>query len=240
MNVAKDFPKIKEEISDRKRVRRRRSILQEFSMNTSTHGIPGIARSESVTNRIFWSISLIGFTGVMFYFIIEAIRAYFNYPTQTSIDIIPEWPQYFPAFTLCNISPIRFDGFIVPFLNYTGALNGTNITDINSFSKAQAGRIQGFLQTKINAGESLDSMFFPLSSMLIYCNFNGKACSSNDFVYFISAAHGMCYTFNAKMKNTTNGNIRYSHEGGGSGKLTLRLYAHGHQYVPYYKEGIEK
>ena len=46
------IPKSKEEINDGKRMRRRRSILQEFSVNTSTHGIPGIARSESVTNRI--------------------------------------------------------------------------------------------------------------------------------------------------------------------------------------------
>ncbi|CAF1035211.1 unnamed protein product [Adineta steineri] len=41
--------------------RRARSIIREFSLNTSTHGIPGIARSQSILNRIFWAISTLIF-----------------------------------------------------------------------------------------------------------------------------------------------------------------------------------
>ena len=43
--------------------RRRRSIVRQFCLNTSTHALLGIARSESVHNRVFWSISFVFFHG---------------------------------------------------------------------------------------------------------------------------------------------------------------------------------
>lgn len=33
--------------------RRRRSIIRNFCLNTSAHGLPGIARSQSIWNRLF-------------------------------------------------------------------------------------------------------------------------------------------------------------------------------------------
>ncbi|CAF4205279.1 unnamed protein product, partial [Adineta steineri] len=95
-----------------------RSIIREFSLNTSMHGIAGISRSQSIHNRIFWSIAILIFTGMMFYFSIQAIRAYFKYPTEISVEFIEEWPQAFPAVTICNYSPLRYDQFIMPYLNY--------------------------------------------------------------------------------------------------------------------------
>ena len=51
--------------------RRARSIINEFFLNTSTHGLPGIARSESIHNRLFWIATLSCFTGIMLYFITQ-------------------------------------------------------------------------------------------------------------------------------------------------------------------------
>lgn len=59
---------------------------------------------------------------VMIYFIIKAIIAYFKYPTTMDVTYAREWPQNFPAVSLCNISPARFDQFLDPLLNYTGAI----------------------------------------------------------------------------------------------------------------------
>ncbi|CAF4644175.1 unnamed protein product, partial [Rotaria socialis] len=126
----------------RERVVRRRSIIRQFALNTSTHGIPGIARSEK-------------------------IRKYFEYSTQTSVDIVNEWPQHFPAFTICNLAPVRYDLFVQSFSNYTTTLNITNAKDTNSMSLQQIKRIGDFFQMKINRNESLDEFFFPLSSMLM-------------------------------------------------------------------------
>jgi hypothetical protein len=59
----------------------------------------------------------------------------------------------------------------------------------------------------------------------------------SDFVPFLSASHGLCYTFNGKMKNVSNDSVRYAHEYGGDGILDLQLYVHSDQYVPYFARG---
>jgi hypothetical protein len=222
-------------IKARRKLGRRRSIIQQFGLNTSTHGIPGIARSESIHNRIFWSISFIVFTGVTLYFVIQGIRSYFEYSTQTSVNIISEWPQHFPAFTVCNLAPVRYDRFSEPFLNYTNTLNITDTNDTTSISLLQATYMGDFFQIKINRNESIDEFFFPLKSMLLKCVFNGYSCSAADFTSFTSSSYGLCHTFNAKLKNVEN--VRYSDEYGGPGNLNLRFYVHSHQYVPYIREG---
>jgi len=216
-------------INDEKR-ERRRSIILEFGLNTTAHGIPRIARSQSLPNRLFWSVCTIGFTSIMLYSVIQSIRAYFDYKTQTSISVDFEWPQYFPAFSICNLSPIRFDRFIEPFINYTNSRNLTKTNDTNFISSYQATFIYEFIQFTINNNGPLREFMYPLSSMLIQCKYNEFTCTAKDFLTFISPSYGLCYTFNAKVKNES---IRYLNDNGGYGKLELRLYAHSHQYVHF-------
>ncbi len=236
-HIPTGLPVNPEDLKLKRPLQRRRSIIREFSLNTSTHGVSRIARSQSIHNRVFWSVTSLIFTGVMLYFVIESIRAYFNYPTQTSVSIVEEWPQAFPAVTICNYSPLRYDRFIGPFLNYTNTLNITNTNDTTTLNETQMLYISQFFQYKLRRDESLDEFFFPLSSMLIKCNFNGMNCSADNFTSFISTAHGLCYTFNAKLKNTIDGGVRNSGDNGGNGYLGLRFYVHSHQYVPYTAPG---
>ncbi|CAF0993422.1 unnamed protein product [Rotaria sordida] len=220
----------------RRQAGRRRSIVREFALNTSIHGIPGIARSQSIHNTIFWWISFTIFTGITFYFVTQEIRSYFEYSTQTSVNIVSEWPQHFPAFTICNLAPVRYDRFIKPFLNYTTMLNITNTNDTTSISLLQAKYMSDFFQMKINRNESVKEFFFPLSTMLMKCVFNGYSCSAVNFTSFSSSSYGRCYTFNAKLKNINH--VHDSNEYGGPGRLNLRFYVHSHQYVPYIREGV--
>ena len=217
----------------------RRVIIREFGFNTSTHGIPGIARSQSLHNRIFWSISFVGFFGIMSFFVTQAILAYYSYPTQTLVRFANQWPQPFPAVTICNYSPFRYDQFIESYLNYTNTFNLTNTTntDRTAFTQQQASYIYSYLQYKLNRNESVNQIFFSLSSMLIKCIYNGKNCSSDDFVTFQSSTYGLCYTFNAPTSAINNGSIHYNNENGQSGKLHLDLYIHSHQYVPFISDG---
>ncbi|CAF4942359.1 unnamed protein product, partial [Rotaria sp. Silwood1] len=92
------------EAENEKNKLRRSSIIHEFCLNTSTHGLP----------------------------------AYLEYPTQIDVNIVPEWPQYFPAFSFCNIGKILFDQFVEPFINYTKTLNLTNTNDTTTLSSLQA------------------------------------------------------------------------------------------------------
>ncbi|CAF4199792.1 unnamed protein product [Rotaria sp. Silwood2] len=209
---------------------RRRSIIREFCLNTSTHALPGIARSESIHNRMFWSVSFIGFAGIMIFFIVKAVLAYFDYPTSMDVTYIREWPQYFPAFSFCNGSPLRYDQVMEPFLSYINAINTNHTTTVNTF---QISDLWNFLIYKSNRNESVEPFFFPLTSMLRSCTYNFQQCSAQDFIPFLSSSYGLCYTFNAKLKNSSNDNIRYTNQNGGDGNLYLGLYVHSHQYVPY-------
>ena len=212
----------------------RTMIIREFCLNTSTHGLPGIARSQSVHNRLFWSISLAGFTGFMIYLIINAILMYFNYPTQIDINITNQWPQYFPAFSFCNIGLIRLNQFIDDFFNFTQTFNLTAMNGSSTILPSATLYIPQFLQYKLNHHESIDQYFYSLSSMLVSCSYNNQPCSSTDFISFTTAVYGSCYTFNAQLKNHSSTSVRLGNENGGDGILQLGLYVHSHQYVPYF------
>ncbi|CAF4092703.1 unnamed protein product [Rotaria sordida] len=199
-HIATVFPIDAKALEPDPKFRRRRSIIREFSLNTSTHGIPGIARSQNIHNRIFWIVSTLIFTGIMLFFIVESMKAYFNYPTQTSVSFIVERSQAFPAVSICNFSPIRFDNFIEPFLNFTKSRNLTYTNDTSTISIELVPYITEFVQNLLNDSEPVTSYFFPLNSMLISCLYNGQRCQANDFIPFFSSSFGRCYTFNAKMK----------------------------------------
>ena len=219
-----------------KRHRRRRSIIHEFCLNTSTHALPGIARSLSWHNRLFWSISFACASGLMLFLIVQSIRAYLAYPTQIGLDIVTEWPQYFPAFSFCNVGILRFDQFFQPFVDFMNVLNLTNTNDTSTWTPAQASYMMRFILFQFNANRSMEPFFYSLPSMLYRCSYNGQPCSASDFIPFTST-YGSCYTFNARLKNTSEDSLRYGNENGGAGKLELGLYVHSHQYVPYLSDG---
>jgi hypothetical protein len=153
------------------------------------------------------------------------------------LHIIVEWPQAFPAVTICNYSPLRYDQFIGPFLNYTNALNLTNTTDTTQFDITQSYYIYDFLIDKLNQNEPLNDYFFSLETMMMNCSYNGLPCSVANFTWFTSPLFGMCYTFNAKLKDGTDADIKNSGDNGGTGVFQLSLYAHQQQYVPYLSNG---
>ncbi|CAF3287705.1 unnamed protein product [Rotaria sp. Silwood2] len=217
---------------------RRRSIIREFALNTSTHGLPGMARSESKHNCIFWTLSFFIFAAIMIYFVTQSITNYFQYPTQTSVSIFVERSQVFPAVTFCNYAPARYDLLIKPFLNYTNSINATNTNDTTTFTVEQAILLRQFLQVQLNTDQSMIEYFFSLDTMLIECLYNDRYCTAKDFIAFLSSTYGRCYTFNAKTKTTNGSDIKYTNDNGGSGKLILRLYAQSHLYVPLISEDV--
>lgn len=177
------------------------------------------------------------YTSIMLYFIIQSIQQYFQYSTQTSVLMDYEWPQNFPAVTICNYSPLRYDLFIDPFLAYIRAEHPTRVNPSDRFSAAHADLIQDFFQYKLNRGESLLDYFYSLESMLISCIYNGLNCSEKDFIGFISPYFGLCYTLNAQTDQIRNGTLYNNTDNGGTGSLELRFYVHSHQYVPYVSDG---
>ena len=210
---------------------RRCSIIREFALNTSTHALPGIARSKSKHNRAFWAISFIIFTGIMVYFIVRTMISFLQFPTQISMSVVVEQSQAFPAVTVCNYSPIRFDHLFGPFSNYTNSRNLTNPNQTLVMTPKLANVLRQYLLQKVNAGESIKEHFFSLETLMISCYYNERNCTVADFIAFESSDHGMCYTFNARRKNESV--ILKTNSNGGLGHLAIRLYAHSDLYVPF-------
>lgn len=215
----------------------RRNILREFGLNTSTHGVPGIARSETWPNRVYWTVITVVFTGIMVYFVAESISNYLDYPTQTVVSIEELSDPLFPAVSLCNYSPLRYDRFIGPFLNYSRHFNLTKDPNATTFTVEHVPHLASFFRYKLINNESLIDYFYSLDSMLLSCTYNERNCSSQDFISFNTSKFGQCYTFNARSKHINNGQLHTMFEYGGEGVLELELYIHRHQYVPYVSKG---
>ncbi|UJR16868.1 hypothetical protein I4U23_003766 [Adineta vaga] len=160
-----------------------------------------------------------------------SIIVYFQYPSQISVEIVTEWPQAFPAVTICNYSPFVYSKFIDPFLDYSNA---------TQFSETESLYVRDFLRDTLDRKETLSQFSFPLESMLMSCSYNNMACSSVNFTSFASLRYGTCYTFNAKPKNTSSNDnhIRYTLDNAGEGTFELTFYVHRHQYVPYITKGV--
>lgn len=210
-----------------------RTILREFCLNTSVHGLSGIARSQSIVNRVYWSVTCIGFIALTIYFCVETVREYFKYPFQTVVSINLERPAKFPAFTLCNVCPLRIDHFVEPFSRYMLTRNISIRGDMNYFNDDNSLSIRDYLNTRIDHNESINDYFYSLESMLISCKYNNIPCNASDFIWFLSTKYGICYTFNARLKGVPDGGIRDSNSGGQRGILKLAFYVHSHLYVPY-------
>ena len=210
-------------------------ILRQFFSNTSISALPNMSRSENKFNQIFWFLSFISFLGIMIYFLVGIIQMYFEYPLSMNSDVIQQQPQYFPAFSFCNVGKLRYDQFIGSFLNYTNTNNVSSSNDSTTITRSQANYISNFLLEQINQNKSLEQYFFSLSPMLYQCSFDSKPCSIADFISFTESGFGSCYTFNAKLKNTTAQIPRYTILGGAG--LQIGLYVHSEQYVPYATDG---
>ena len=211
---------------------RRRSIIREFALNTSTHALPGIARSQSIHNCIFWTASFVIFTGVMIYFVSQSMISYFQYPTQTLVSVRIDQRQTFPAVTICNLIPNRYDTAIDPLLEYAKGKNITNMTRTTRFGLFHFNLLFDFLIDNDRKNQSNEKYSFSLADMLINCKYNSLDCNESDFKSFISSTHGYCYTFNAKTKALENNGVRGIYDNAETGKLHLELYTHSHLYVP--------
>jgi hypothetical protein len=175
---------------------RRRSILIDYLLATSTHGLRSMGRAYSKFNRFFWILIFMVAFGIMFYFVISAILQYYAYPTQTKVEFRLDRAMTFPAITICSGNPNRYDktnASLVPFFYRLYSSNAPYDQDIIN-SLVIPLTIDLFNR---NQTQELWSIGFQLSDFLLECNYNGIDCS-NSFISSISSVLGNCFTFNWK------------------------------------------
>ncbi len=84
-----------------------RSLLQ-FARHTSLHGLVHVVnKGSSQVQRCLWTFAFFGCLSLFVYHSISGIVYYFHFSYSTSLEekVAPE--KTFPAFTFCNINPLR-------------------------------------------------------------------------------------------------------------------------------------
>ena len=173
---------------------RRQSIIIDYLLSTSTHGLHGVGRAHSICHRLFWISSFTIAFGVMFYFVVSSILQHYAYPTQTNIEITLDRSMPFPAVTICNANPFRLDKINVSLVDFFYRLYPPNTTFDQSVANELAYSLISDLSNR-NQTKELWSIGFQLSDMLLACKYNGMDCS-NAFIPSFSSALGNCFTFN--------------------------------------------
>eukprot|EP00057_Strongylocentrotus_purpuratus_P023572 XP_011678046.1 PREDICTED: amiloride-sensitive sodium channel subunit gamma-2 isoform X2 [Strongylocentrotus purpuratus] len=79
-------------------------LIGSAIQNTGAHGIPNIARANSMSKRIFWSVLFVGAMAVFFWQMVMIIDAYTDYEVITSLDVLYASKIGFPAITVCNLN----------------------------------------------------------------------------------------------------------------------------------------
>jgi len=71
----------------------------EIALGSTSHGIPNIFRNDKACLKLMWLLLLLFGISTGIYTIVESIINYFNYDVVTSINVINEIPNEFPAIT---------------------------------------------------------------------------------------------------------------------------------------------
>ncbi|CAF4087271.1 unnamed protein product [Adineta steineri] len=162
---------------------RRRSIVIDYLITTSTHGLRSVGRAYSTCNRIFWIV-------------ISAILQYFAYPTQTKVEINLDLSMDFPAVTICSATPNRYDRVNISLINFFYRLFPSYVKFNQSILNSLVLPLYMDLFNR-NQIKEWQSTGYQLADIMLYCNYNEIDCS-NAFIPSISSIFGNCYTFNWK------------------------------------------
>ena len=175
---------------------RRRSIIIDYLLATSTHGLRSVGRAYSKSNRIFWVLIFTVAFGFMLYFVVSSILQYYAYPTQTTIEIQLDRKMAFPAVTICSGTSYRYDTMNASLVSYLYRLSSSNATYTQTILNSLVVPLIVDLFRRNQTAE-LVSVGFQLSDYLLGCTYNGIDCS-DAFIPSISSAMGNCFTFNWK------------------------------------------
>ena len=173
--------------------RHRRSILIDYSLTTSTHGLRSIAAAYNTLHRVFWIVAFVGAFVCMSGFIVFEILQYLSFPTQINVEIVLKRNMPFPAVTFCNANPFR-SSHMNKSLSMYAEESGLNVTEERLHTIAFTMLVDRINQ---NRTSELTSVGFQLSDILLECSYNGMNCSEN-FVRSLSPIFGNCFTFNWK------------------------------------------
>ena len=203
---------------------------------SSIHGLPNIARTQSILIKIIWSLAFLASLSYAIISIVNVINDYLSYSVVVNMELVQDYNQEFPQVTICNNNPIDFSNdeavrTIERFLNNITSTSDNyfsfkNQTISNSDSACNPS-LRQLLQ------RSFYQFNFTLDKMLIKCLYDDKPCSKDDFYPIRSGLFGVCYSFNSgKYYNGSKAPIKMLKRNGLLNGLRLQLFVGTREYIP--------
>jgi hypothetical protein len=182
-----------------------KSIIKNWAMQSTSHGIPKIASSPYKIIKIIWIIFFFGSFGFCSFCLLNSFQEYFNYAVNTQMSVTTQSSLQFPTVTFCNKNPFKTNDknflFRDLFLSlYNEMVNTSKNLGFNDLDKITLGLNQAtksvIYSTIVNEQER-STLSYTIDEMLISCSFNLYNCDKNDFDFYWSNMYGNCYQFNS-------------------------------------------
>jgi hypothetical protein len=159
-------------------------VAKEACLNSTSHGIPNIVRSQMFFLKFLWFIMLLASSGGCLYLVLKAIASYLDYDVVTKISVNAEIPALFPVVTVCNINPIS---------NEKALKYSRDILNENNYTLDQYWLLRYYVPMKANhpnqSDETRKLLGSPANEMILSCQYNLIDCK-NDWVWHYNPYYG--------------------------------------------------
>ena len=180
-------------------------ILRDFAINSTSHGIPNIARAKSAFLKIIWLFFFLISSTICSFLIFKAISNYCSHETITKLTNRYEFPAEFPTITICNQNIFASKDYLILFREQDQQLKGKKISKaaFHNFMKLNAFNLSD--ERKQNLGLRLKELIFD------ECFFRSQPFDfENDFVWIFNFEYGNCFIFNSG-RNKTGHSVNKKH-----------------------------
>ncbi|CAF0715638.1 unnamed protein product [Brachionus calyciflorus] len=169
-------------------------VIEETLLNSTSHGIPSIIRSDKLAIRLMWIIFTIISTGLCGFMIVQSILNYFSFETTSKIQVITETNAIFPTVTICNTNyfTTKYSAEFINNLSLEIPL-GSNYFDYIKYYT---------IRKIILSDDELRSNSYKFGDtfkkLIINCKLSTIDCKSEEYwIYYYHQLYGNCYQINA-------------------------------------------
>ncbi|CAF0780208.1 unnamed protein product [Brachionus calyciflorus] len=174
------------------------SVIEDGLLNSTSHGIPNIIRSDNLILRVMWILFTVISTTLCSYMIVQNIINYFSFETTNKIQIHTETNSIFPAITICNLNFFTSE-YSVQFIKNL-ALDTES--DSAYFSYSQYYTYMHTVSTSEELISNSHKFGDSFEKLILHCQLLTIDCKNKEYWnYYYHQMYGNCYQINAKKEN---------------------------------------
>jgi hypothetical protein len=180
--------------------------LTECAQNSTSHGLPNIARARNNLVRFIWVVCFLAMSGLCSWLILESVCEYLEYKANSKIKIVTEIPMDMPVIDICNLNAFSTQNGSDFLLQRTKHHFTANISNYHELIQRNFtyNDMRTFIQTIKSEianpkfpEEKKKAIGLRLDEMIISCQFNLENCRlDEEFIWYYSRSFGNCFKYN--------------------------------------------